>query len=1031
MKHLLTIILSLLFITADAQVAPHDGVSARITHNWQQTPLSDVLHTISQESQDYHIHYIHEQLDSIQVSAKVQNMTVPDAVAKVTKGKPVKVKHRKRDIFIQYKKSMARQKIMLSGKVLDRMTHSHLLRATVVLMNRDSTVINRAIAYNKWQEHDRIWEKAVYYLEVPKVEEQYILAVSYVGYETTYMDYSLSNLRKTELKRELPPVYLKEESHVLKNVNVVASKVMFYHRGDTIVYNADAFQLAEGSMLDALIKQLPGAELKNGQIFLNGRFVENLLLNGKDFFRGNQELMLENLPSYIVKEIKTYEKYGDRSEFLGQKQENDKTFVMDVQLKKEYRIGGLANVEVGTGTADRYLARLFALRFSDHSRIALYGNVNNLNDNRKPGENDDWKPTDMKSGRQAEKQVGVDYLVEDRDERWKVDGNVQLSYTDLDQQATTHATNFLPTGDTRDHIQDNLRNMTWSLKTDDKFYGKFGSFDLEVNPVVTYRNYDLRSTYQSATYAWNDTLLNRQLMLGKTKGYDLTSAYKLRSNVKLTPDEHLELHAEANYDTKDDDRFKRYDYKYAASGMQRDRGDQLFRNHPYWRTAFKSEFIYVKQLSTKLLGNLEYDFQYEERHRQQSLYQLDLMDSLAMNPFGTTPSDVEFAQTFDAQNSYDYRSRDTKHALEPFVFWHPEIAGKQANIGLFARATVHRQQMHYLRGAVDTSFVRRTVYFESPYNYFEWKSKDQKYRFWFQYSLKVTPPELTHFVNIRDATDPMNIHLGNADLKNQAVHLIDTWLYKVNKEKQTSQLLYFHWYYTQNKLVEGYVYNPATGVRTWRPYSLNGNWVLDSRYQLTLPLDKRHRLMLTTLTRPLYYHYVSMTGASSTESDEPTRYGVRNLTLWQQLKLVCKLGDHRLTLLGNAKIQRVSSHLQGFENFTAQSYDYGASALIKLPLKMQLSTDFTVYTRRGYNSAEINGTDMVWNARLTCPLLKGRLLLALDGYDLLGQLSYVTRNANAQSRKESYTNTLPRYALFHAIWRLNKKPKKLGENYAN
>ena len=1024
MKHLLTIILSLLFITADAQVASHDGVPTRITHNWQLTPLSDVLHTISQESQDYRIHYIHEQLDSVLVSAKMQNMTVPDAVAKVTKGKPVKVKQRERDIFIQYKKSMTRQKIMLSGKVLDRLTHSHLLRATVVLMNRDSTVIGRAVAYNKWQEFDRIWEKAVYHLEVPKVEEKYILAVSYVGYETTYMDYSLSNLSKSEMIRELPPVYLKPESHVLKNIDVVASKVMFYHRGDTIVYNADAFQLAEGSMLDALIKQLPGAELKNGQIFLNGRFVENLLLNGKDFFRGNQELMLENLPSYTVKEIKTYEKYGDRSEFLGQKQENDKTFVMDVQLKKEYRIGGLANVKVGVGTVDRYLARLFALRFSDHSRVAVYANANNLNDNRKPGENDDWKPTDMKSGRQAEKQVGVDFLMEERDERWKADGNVQLSYTDLDQQTTTHGTNFLQTGDTRDHIQDNLRNKTWCLTTDDKFYGKFGGFDLEVNPIVTYQNYDLRSTYQSATYTWNDTLLNSQLMLGKTKGYDLTSALKLRSNVKLAADQHLELYAEANYDMKDDDRFKRYDYQYASGGMQRDRGDQLFRSHPYWRTAFEGEFMYVKQLSTKLKGTLEYDFQYDERHRRQGLYQLDLIDSLAVNPFGTTPSDVEFAQTFDAQNSYDYRSRDTKHALKPYLFWHPKIAGKPASIGLFARATLHRQQIHYLRGAVDTSFVRHTVYFESPYNYFEWTSPNQKYRVWFQYNLGVDAPELTHFVNIRDATDPMNIHLGNPDLKNQAVHFIDTWLYKTNKEKQTSQLFYLHWYYVCNQLVEGYVYNPATGVRTWRPYSLNGNWVMDTRYQLTLPLDKRRHLMLTALIRPLYYHHVSMTGASSTESDEPTRYGVRDLALNEQLKLVCKLGDHRLTLLGNAQIQRVTSRLQGFENFTAQTYNYGASALVKLPLKLQLSTDFLAYTRRGFTATEMNGTDLVWNARLTCPLMKGRLLLALDGYDLLGQLSNITRTINAQSRTESYTNTLPRYALLHAIYRFNRQPKK-------
>ena len=88
---------------------------------------------------------------------------------------------------------------------------------------------------------------------------------------------------------------------------------------------------------------------------------------------------------------------------------------------------------------------------------------------------------------------------------------------------------------------------------------------------------------------------------------------------------------------------------------------------------------------------------------------------------------------------------------------------------------------------------------------------------------------------------------------------------------------------------------------------------------------------------------------------------------------------------------------------------------------MQLSTDFTAYTRHGYTSDELNTTDLVWNARLTCPLMKSRLLLALDGFDILGQLSNVTRTINAQSRTETHTNTLPRYALLHAIWRFNKQ----------
>ena len=44
----------------------------------------------------------------------------------------------------------------------------------------------------------------------------------------------------------------------------------------------------------------------------------------------------------------------------------------------------VGNVETGGGTKERYLARLFAMRFTDHSRLAIYGNMNNLNDDRSP-----------------------------------------------------------------------------------------------------------------------------------------------------------------------------------------------------------------------------------------------------------------------------------------------------------------------------------------------------------------------------------------------------------------------------------------------------------------------------------------------------------------------------------------------------------------------------------------------------------------------------------------------------------------------
>ena len=139
------------------------------------------------------------------------------------------------------------------------------------------------------------------------------------------------NIYGREQQRELPPVYLKRESKMLQEVVVTATKVQFYYKGDTLVFNADAFELAEGSMLDALVRKLPGVELKEGgRIYHNGKYVDALLLNGKDFFRGDHTIMLDNLPTYTVKTIEIYDKWGDQSEVLGQHVMGDNRYVMDV-----------------------------------------------------------------------------------------------------------------------------------------------------------------------------------------------------------------------------------------------------------------------------------------------------------------------------------------------------------------------------------------------------------------------------------------------------------------------------------------------------------------------------------------------------------------------------------------------------------------------------------------------------------------------------------------------------------------------------
>ncbi len=128
--------------------------------------------------------------------------------------------------------------------------------------------------------------------------DKYIFRITYNGgpqnkslweYEPESVEYTISD--KYKKSHHVGPVYLRHKRNIdLKEVSVTASKVMFYYKGDTLIYNADAFILAEGSMLDGLISQLPGVKLnRRGEITVNGKQVDALLLNGKDIFNGKNQ----------------------------------------------------------------------------------------------------------------------------------------------------------------------------------------------------------------------------------------------------------------------------------------------------------------------------------------------------------------------------------------------------------------------------------------------------------------------------------------------------------------------------------------------------------------------------------------------------------------------------------------------------------------------------------------------------------------------------------------------------------------------
>ena len=158
--------------------------------------------------------------------------------------------------------------IYILGWPCDAFTMEPVIDDTrVELMTRDSIVI--ATATPVW--NTRYRPDSRFALKVGVRSGEFIIRLTNPRYQEVVKsfklrvgkhesNYSLGNLKmRREMKRELD------------EVTVAATKIKFYTRGDTLVYNADAFNLAEGSMLDALVEQLPGAELtRDGRIFVNG-----------------------------------------------------------------------------------------------------------------------------------------------------------------------------------------------------------------------------------------------------------------------------------------------------------------------------------------------------------------------------------------------------------------------------------------------------------------------------------------------------------------------------------------------------------------------------------------------------------------------------------------------------------------------------------------------------------------------------------------------------------------------------------------
>ena len=948
---------------------------------------------------------------------------------------------------------------ILYGRVIHSLTRRALEGVKATLMRTDSTLVDDVWITDKGRPEDDAecpWKFAV-----PVEEADYILRLELEGFETTYRNLHVKAKEKEDRinmgDTRIRPARKRDIS--LKEVTTRATLVKFYTKKDTIIYNADAFQLAEGSMLDALIKQLPGVELKDdGRILVNGRYVQSLLLNGDDFFASDRSIMLENLPAYMVKNVKVYEKASKKNEFFG-KEIDKPQLVMDVHLKRQYSIGWMANAEAGKGTEDRYLGRTFGLRFTPQSRLSFFGNLNNVNESRKPGANGDWSPSNMPVRLNATKTAGLDYQVKDVDNHFLIKGDAKAEHLDTDQNDYQIGTNYLPQGNTYLRGLNRQDGCNTSFNTHHNFEYKQKRIFISATPSISYRKWTQRGLNASTTLAEDpaeyigtglmDSLMSpvagtllRHLALNRTqsaysdKGDEWNTSLKLTSMHKMSLINFYGLYLRAfiNYRNRTDDNFSHYRLEYPnAPEATTDYRNQWIKGRPNWDLNYKVEAEIVSNgfkaiKKTYFWTQLSYSFEQKQSKRNHALYRLDRLDGWGEEsdyPLGALPSEVEqLQQSLDRRNSYNSYHIEDIHRPELLICYEmPDLkGGNRQYISLTLPLKYTDKHLDYQRANIDTAFSRNAVFIE-PQLFYTRDIRQGAGNIQARYSLSSYTPQLTNLVDYRDDSDPLNIKLGNTRLKNLHTHNISLAYRNALSDKQRFFNVNLNYSITQNAIAWGYTYDRETGVKTSKPDNINGNYSLTGGIEYSMPLDKAKRLNMNTSTNAQFYNNVDLIHVKDAEAS--ARSVVQTLFLGETLKLDYRINKYKFGTKLSGTWAHAASHRQDFETVNAADFNYGVTAQLELPWNIQLYTDLTMYSRRGYEDHGMNTDDLVWNARLSKRMMRGKLALTLDGFDMLHNLSNVTRSLNGQGRTETYRNVIPSYAMLRLIYKINIKPKKL------
>lgn len=934
----------------------------------------------------------------------------------------------------------------IHGRIVDSFTNLPISNVKLTLLSADSTIIDTCRTF--------IWnDKAVhpdsyFYMQKNLSEGKYIFKIEHPDYFTNFVDKELLfKSRNTSIDMQDIPIKRKgmeDKEHMLGEIVVKSTKIKMVMKGDTIIYNADAFNLPQGSMLDALIRQLPGATLNsNGEIFINGRKLDYLTLNGKDFFKGNNKQLIDNLPNYTVKNLKVFEKSTDRSQAMGVDIDK-KDYIMDISLKKKYEKTFIANFDIAGGTNSRYTTKAFGLYFTPRLQLSIFSNINNVNEDRKPGEKGDWDPTKLPDGQVIQKTVGLNAAVSNEKNTLENNMSTSFSWRDTHNISQIIAESFLNRGNnfsrsisdvkSKNFIYDFQNNLKISkpifLKSTIKLnYNKFDNwgsvrsacFNADPSPIGSTEAILDTIFSSSRNRLVNDFGVNRLSSKTYGFGHSLTTFANVNAYKQLPSGDRISALIEGEYLNTTNSMFNNYQLKYLKSNAISDYRNR-YDNTPSYSYNYRvgPQYTFVIPNGFRLFTG--YQYQQKGSYRNNQKYRLDKLYKWQEenHALGSLPSSRDsLLLSLDANNSYKgyYISKQNSVSLgfgcsksknHNNVFFNTNVS-----IGYKS------EKLDYHNSLLNTSVQQYNWVSELALNM---GFTINKYRFYGTMTSIMETPDLYSKITRSDNSNPLAISLGNPNLKNSRKTDISLTFSYNNNRRFKLPMAFINININQNAVANGFTYNPTTGVYTYKPQNVKGNWYGNIGLYDTFPLDNKNNFTLVNAIVYSYNHNVDFTGV--TGQTESMLSKVNNHWLEDNLSLNYQKGGLTCSLVGEMKWRYANSRRENFSTIRTLDFNYGMLGSYKFEFGLETGMDLKMFSRRGYSDPLINANDLICNVYISKSFLKGKLAAKLEGYDIFHQLKSISYEINGQGKTETRFNAIPNYLMLHLIYKMNISGKK-------